>query len=807
MRRLLVSVALFVFLPAIAIAQVREALIVFKDGFSIKGKVIQKKDYIVDPASGRGFVIPKDGTFQYIDDDVRRIHFSPFQLQEVLPTKQGETRKDLIQIVKQRPTVRSSVILPGWMFEKASPWNDKWERTLTFDTGRGKVAMRQRIIMMSPWQAYFMGMEYAMDQQFLTKELGPEFVLTLLTQHYGAQKEMTEIDRRLQIARFVQQVGWFGLALTELEKLVKEHPEAKERAQPQIDHLKQLRATLFVEDIERTHRIGQHQEAQARIAAFSQDYLIKEADDKQRIIVQDLKTKYEIAKEKLRLARRYLKELPATLQVAERPFWTVAANTIAEELTIDTLERLGTFLNFAQQHERELNEKSKTPAQTTEQVLAIAVSGWLQGNDLAEPGVKNAKLLFKARLMLREYVKSDDIVARERLAASFAKENELAVDLIARLVRTLPPMLPYAKTSTDRLTLDVELPDVTEGSYLVQLPPDYSHYRQYPVVMLLHSPRDTAAGMMDRMKEFGAHHGYILAAPLWGGKAREFKYEYSAREHAAALNCLRDLRRRFNVDSDRVFLFGWEAGGTMAFDVGLSHPDQFAGVLPMNGSCAMFPTRYAANGQYLPFYVVEGENNGNNAIANRDLFKTWIRGHYPSMYVEYKGRVSEWFSWEIPTMFEWMNKKKRHHPARELGRGALVAGQGDEFKTLRESDNKFYFLGASGIMEKHLTDAVTFKKSTPPATLTANIAVGNEAAVKGAKIWNQINIRTTGIKQISIWLAPNMIDFGKPVAVRVNGNSHGNGRVIEPSLPTMLEEFYQSGDRQRLFYARLDLKL
>ena len=45
------------------------------------------------------------------------------------------------------------------------------------------------------------------------------------------------------------------------------------------------------------------------------------------------------------------------------------------------------------------------------------------------------------------------------------------------------------------------------------------------------------------------------------------------------IDTLRDLRRRFQVDSDRVFLFGWEQGADAALDIGMSHPDQFAGVL------------------------------------------------------------------------------------------------------------------------------------------------------------------------------------------------------------------------------------
>jgi pimeloyl-ACP methyl ester carboxylesterase len=808
MRRLVLTLSLLALWPALAGAQVvREALIVFKDGFSVKGKPVQKRDFITDPVTGQSFVIPKDGSFLHLDDGVRRIFFSPFQVQEVVPSKQGETRKDLIQILRQQPSVRKNVILSNWVFEKATDWNDKWERTFTINTGRGTVEMRQRIIQLTPWQAYFMGVEYAMDQQFLTKELGPEFVLRLLYQWYGNQKDMKEVDKRLQIARFMQQAEWYGVALKELEQLVKEHSEAKAAADPIIEQLKRLRANLFVEDIERTHKIGQHEEAQGRITAFFQENLGKEAGQKQQIIAQDLKTKYETGKERLQQARQFLKDLPTRLSTTDRPFWAVAAATIAEELTIDTLPRLETFLTFAHQQQRELTEKRKL-TQSTEEVLSIAVSGWLQGNNLAEPDVKNATKLFKARLMLQEYLKTDGNVGREKLAATFQREHDLPVDVIARVVRHMPPIVPYDQVSNEQLALDIEAPEASEGKYLVQLPPDYNPYRPYPVLVLLQSSRDKASDMMKRCQPGAAYHGYILAAPLWVGKGRDATYKYSAREHALVLDALRDLRRRFHVDSDRVFLFGWEDGAAMAFDVGLSHPDQFAGVLPMNGNCDKFPIRYLSNGQYLPFYVIDGDGNGPlPKLTQEKLIKPWMRGQHPSIYVEYKGRASEWYSMELPTMFEWMNKKKRHFPARELGVAGVRPGDGSEFKTSREFDNKFYWLATDSIDERNITDAADYKTSTRPALLQASIAVGNEAGGKTAKIWNQISIRTTGIKQVSVWLAPNMIDITKPVLIRVNGVQHGNPRVIPASLPTMLEEYFQSGDKERLFYAKVDLKL
>jgi phospholipase/carboxylesterase len=46
-------------------------------------------------------------------------------------------------------------------------------------------------------------------------------------------------------------------------------------------------------------------------------------------------------------------------------------------------------------------------------------------------------------------------------------------------------------------------------------------------------------------------------------------------------------QQKFNVHSRRIFLAGFDLGGTMAFRVAMSHPGQFAGVLSL---CGAFPS-------------------------------------------------------------------------------------------------------------------------------------------------------------------------------------------------------------------------
>ena len=291
--------------------------------------------------------------------------------------------------------------------------------------------------------------------------------------------------------------------------------------------------------------------------------------------------------------------------------------------------------------------------------------------------------------------------------------------------------------------------------YSLQLPPEYRHSRNYPVLIVLHQSGEEPEDMLKRWADAAALNGYILVAPEWS-KGMNGVYGYSEREHAVVLETLRDLRRRFAVDSDRVFLFGMGVGGEMAYDVGLSHPDLFAGVLPMSCYPDHFSLRYARNAEYLPFYVVDGDRSGDVHKQNtRQQVENWVN-KYPMMWIQYKGRGVEWYGGEVPTIFDWMRGKKREFPLEQLG------GSGSDgrcFVTQRATDDSFYWLTTDDVQQRHLSLA------NPPARLGARIDLAN----------NTVLVETTGLGQVTVWLGANsdgvdMVRFDKPVTVRWNEN-------------------------------------
>jgi pimeloyl-ACP methyl ester carboxylesterase len=808
MPRLLATITAFAFFAAQGEAGgLKPSVIIFKDGFVITGKVKLPRDYIVDPG-GASFSTAKPGSTFYIDDVARQILFSPSQVQEILDEDRD---KDLIALKIARPGVAGRG-LPGWKTVSEGEWNDKWERDLIVTISGREETVRQRITLLTPKLVQIDTLRYDWVPYLYTQELGPDLVRSLLYKYYAGKKDVKESDKRLQIFRFLYQCGWYGHATKELDDYVKDFPAFKSDIEKYRDNLKNVKAKLFLENLLLASKKGQHEHVREALEQYGKFAKLLGVED--ALKVQDIKNKFQAADEKLKKARSFLTTLLKGV-TANKALFVEAANIILEELNLDSLPRLDTFLEYASQYEREIKQKRK-PTQSPEQVLSLALSGWLQGNELAEPEAKTAVLLWKARQMVLEYLKNDEVNGRRQLLDSFLKASPIAVDVLDRLIRHLPPIDAYDdEIDTDPIKLEIGGDGPANGTtYHVQLPPDYNHARSYPVVFLLRASGDKAENMLARFRKLGAKHGYILVAPNHGD-ALDYNYKWSTKEHAAVLDCLRELRRRFQVDSDKVFLLGFRQGGTMAWDIGISHPDQFAGVLTMSGTPQPYPQHCWSNGQYLPFYAVEGDINGNNPKYHRKVFKDWVRGQYPSLYIEYKGRGSEWFGAELPKMFDWMNRKTRAYPIRQLGVAHTGGRPSEEFKTMRESDNHFYWLSTDSIAPNHLASAAMLAKNARviPATMQASIATANELNLKKdgvaakAQIWNHINVRTSGVHNVTIWLGPKMIDFTKPVRIRVNSGVAGRDRVIPPSPHVLLEEFYMQGDRQRLFYARINVPL
>jgi hypothetical protein len=138
-----------------------------------------------------------------------------------------------------------------------------------------------------------------------------------------------------------------------------------------------------------------------------------------------------------------------------------------------------------------------------------------------------------------------------------------------------------------------------------------------------------------------------------------------------------------------------------------------------------------------------------------------------------------------------MNLKTRTRGTAAL---KLDAADIEAWQIGREGDDRFYWVGTTGIKSGHLIRS-TVRYGWQPATIKANIRPGNE-----------IVLNTLGTKTVVVWLERGMIDWTKPVRVTLNGNHplRYTPKILEPDLELMFEELYRSGDRKNLLFGRLE---
>ncbi len=341
----------------------------------------------------------------------------------------------------------------------------------------------------------------------------------------------------------------------------------------------------------------------------------------------------------------------------------------------------------------------------------------------------------------------------------------------------------------------LEIPGRTKEAkitYWAQLPPEYDPYKHYPAVLALNGEGETAqheldwwAGEWKDGRRFGqaARNGYIVIAPEWSTEHQK-EYGYSAHEHDVVLKCLRDACRRFAIDADRVFLAGHSIGGDAVWDIGLAHPDLWAGVIPISASVDRYPTLYWENAKLVPFYFVIGELDGSRLAKNARDLDRYLQHNYDTTVVEYQGRGHEDYFDEILRIFDWMGRFRRNFYPREFA-----------CATMRPWDNSFWWLEMEGMPPKAMVDPADW----PPPSGSVPMKVDCRITKT-----NTILIRC-GASQISVWLAPQMVDFKQRVNISVNGRQmNSKDPFITPDLKTILEDVRTRGDRQHPFWARLD---
>ena len=754
--------------------------VILKDGLRLRG------DYA--PVAGLAEVpapTGPDGTrpvqpIMGLDDGLRRTFISKRRVREFLD-KSTLTPLEKFEIWQRAKDAGRRIYSVGPIV-KIESFDEYGRRTFTARGAKGPLDIVQGITEITPEWAKVEGISHAWDMRIATSSIPT----SLLEAMFAKQPNGETLDHKKKVARFFLQMQRYEDACKVLEAALLEHgsdKQVKDEIANSLRGLKQLSAQRILDELKRRRQSGQHRLVFEMLQKFPTEGVAGEILQEVNEVLSEYQTQINQRKQVISILETLVKQVSDDVL---RKQLAPIVEEIAAELNLNTLGRMTAFRLAKDDREMLPGEK-----------LALAVSGWLLGSNAATPNLPTAMSAYETRDIIRRYLNDPQKLARVELLRSMQSQEAASPKMIDLLLKHMKPPGELPRPLDDKPGFfELEVAGINKEKpvrYLVQLPPEYDPYRHYPTIVSLHGPADTPEMQLDwwagvwpkkgPRKGQATRRGYIVVAPQWN-QGHEKTYAYSAAEHAAVLNSLRDACRRFSIDTDRVYISGHSTGGDAAWDIGLAHPDLWAGVVPITAWSRCYCPQYWENARDLPLYFVGGEKDARWVVENaRDLDRYLIRGFNVTV-VEYQGRGREHFQEEVQRIFDWMDVQKRDFFPKKF-----------KAVSMRPWDNFFWWVELEDMPPKSMVDPADW----PPQRGT--IPMPTEAQLTAV---NGINVRT-GASRATVWLSPEIIDLDRRVKISVNGNRVNTKEpFIRPDVQVILEDARTRADRKHPFWAKVE---
>lgn len=671
--------------------------------------------------------------------------------------------------VPQLKGSRSLVVQTLGTVTEIQPFDKNGHRTVSLATGGDPLVVVQAITKLHPEFVSISALKYQWDFGLSLSQLPQDTVLQIL--HNPVVCKPDNPQDRMARARFCVQAGWYPQADEELATVATDFPDLAQQAEAVRQELRQLFARDVLRELARRRDCGQFQlaeESARQIPATLGAGISRE--------VEQFLGAMQQSRDSVNKAKALLADWQAKLPAGEQATRVNGLRSLLEaEIDVHGMGRLQPFL-----------QAETDPALSVAEKLALAYSGWVLGTDGADEDLDRAERLWDARFWIREYLRAGTDPERQAALGHLRSVEGLGATTVRRLLQQLPPVRD-AEGVSPGVPSRITLPGRGEGaeiSYHVTLPPEYSPQFRYPLIVALHPGHNSIestlgwwAGVAEQ-PGWASRRGYIVIAPEYLAPEVS-EYNFNPVSHAAVLESLRDARLRFAVDPDRVYLSGHGVGGDAAWDMGLTYPDEFAGVIPIGGVCPIYGHFILENGRHTAWYVIRGEKGRDQPAPGRGmtyLMDIMLKGaKFDVIYCLFIGRGNERFPDELAKLFDWMELHRRPAALRKF-----------EYRALRETDNHFGWASTSGLPPTPLLTA-------PPGS---RLAIKVNELVGDISVGNTVSISSPA-KTHRLRLFDDLVDFEKRVTISVQHQRRFNN-FLKPDVATMLDDFGRFGDRRRI---------
>lgn len=193
----------------------------------------------------------------------------------------------------------------------------------------------------------------------------------------------------------------------------------------------------------------------------------------------------------------------------------------------------------------------------------------------------------------------------------------------------------YIEDDKDQIT-EVIWPSVfSRRSYNVYQPHGNKEIASYkrPAIVLLHGGGGrTGASLVERWRDIADDHDVILLGPHASGR---WNYGSDAKKFIPAL--LKEAIRKYNIDTNQIYLFGHSMGGRYALYLGALHSDKFAaiGVHAGKMDTTKLSKLLANNERKIPLVMINGTHDKGFPLGEvRASARTYAKhGHEVELYI------------------------------------------------------------------------------------------------------------------------------------------------------------------------------
>jgi len=387
--------------------------------------------------------------------------------------------------------------------------------------------------------------------------------------------------------------------------------------------------------------------------------------------------------------------------------------------------------------------------------------------------------------LIFQYLNSRNTDEAERLLRTITARPDASIETVTQIVQT---EYPYVSQPIGTLPDEQVVVDGRSYQLALSIPLTYQPSKGYALVVCLHGAGFTGEAYLERWRA-RLEDEYLLACPTYPGGAW-----FTKQAEALVLASVKQVRRSYHIDPDRIFLTGMSNGGIGTWLIGMHHAPLFAGIAPMASGLDQVLMPFLANLRNTPVYMIHGEKDQVMPIElSRSISRELDALGYSHVYREHQGEHpvagGHYFPREeLPELTAWLNRQRRDPlPAR-----LTVVREASHFQPF-----DWVRIDATDPIAAFADDLISKRDESIRRREYAKL----DATIVSP---DRIEVTTERVRRYSLFLNERMIDATKPLTVLTNGKVSFEG-LVTPSVEYLLRQMRLRDDPRHPFSIHLTI--